>query len=189
MGKRPTSNPSNTELPPGWTALHASTSQGNRYLAVWRAFRDATQFEYACAMTPPVDWLEAEEAVAWVGALREARRGRPDLSEADWQQCVRLLYPTLSEQQRQEPQQLLAAIGALRPLGDVDTVAYVAPVRRRPGRPEWTEALFFRNFHEAKSMAAPSDRLADIAAVFRARNAEIGIELASLRRLLRRFTT
>jgi len=194
MSKRSAERPSN---PVGWEGvgfgLDAATLGGRTYAAVLEAFPDATPFELECALTlsPYLgSFLRAEEAVARVGALRQARRGRPDLSEADWQQCVRLLYPTLGEQQRQEPQQLLTAIAALRPQRGVDTVAYAPPVRRGPGRPGWTEALFLKRWHEAKSKAAPSDRLADIAAVFRARDGKVGgIGIHSLRRLLRRFTT
>lgn len=99
---------------------------------------------------------------------------------------VPILYPVLSE----NPAELLRAIAALRPPGGADAVAYAPPVRRGPGRPGWTEALFLKRWHEAESKAAPSDRLADIAAVFRARDGKVGgISTHSLRRLLRRFTT
>lgn len=189
MTKRPTGEPPHTELPAGWTWHQATTAEGNRHVAVWREFRNATPFEYACAMALPLDWLRAEDAVARVRALRMARRERPDLAEAVWQRCVRLVYPTLSEQERQDAKEIRRAIAVLQPSRGVEAVAYAPPVRRGPGRPAWTEALFLKRWHEAKSKAAPSDRLADIAAVFRARDGKVGgIGVHSLRRLLRRFT-
>lgn len=59
--------------------------------------------------------------------------------------------------------------------------------RRRPGRPPWTEAGFLENLAEAEVNAAPSRRIADIAAQFRDLSGQVGITPDSLRRLLRRF--
>lgn len=138
MGKRPTSNPSDMELPPGWTALHASTAAGHRHLAVWRAFPDATQFEYDCAMTPPVDWLQAEQAVAWVGALREARHERLDLSEDQWRRLVGRIWPHLTERQRRDENEIVAELGLTPPRSarrgrPATDLANSAPGRRKPG--------------------------------------------------------
>jgi hypothetical protein len=60
-------------------------------------------------------FLRAEDAVSRVSALRAARPGRPDLSDADWEQVIDVLYARLNEEQRQKPAELLAAIAALRP--------------------------------------------------------------------------
>lgn len=86
--------------------------------AVHRAFPDVTPFEYHRAMTQseyPYAVLDGKTAVARVAALREARARRPDISEAEWEKWVLLLYPGLSEHQRQDRAGLLAAITAHRP--------------------------------------------------------------------------
>jgi len=90
-----------------------------------------------------------------------------------------LLYPVLSE----NPSELLAAIADLRqPPHDA------LVTRRGPGRPQWTSSEFWDRFHEAQSRAAPSERLADVAAEFRNKAGETGMDPGSLRRLLARFT-
>jgi hypothetical protein len=116
---RSTGERSDAGLPPGWTVLSASTAAGHLYVAVWRAFPDATPFEYGCAMAPlpgqDLGLLRAADAVARVKALREARGGRLDLPEDVWQWCVSDQYPKLSKQGRQNPKAILEAIAMLRP--------------------------------------------------------------------------
>ena len=60
--------------------------------------------------------------------------------------------------------------------------------RRGPGRPPWTEAEFLEHLREAQSKAAPSDRWDDIAAEFRSKDNERGVDPHHLRRLHARFT-
>lgn len=172
--------------------LDAAIIGGPPYEAILGAFPDVTPFELQRAMTlsPYLgSFLRPSEGVARVGALREARPGRPDLSDADWEQVVLVLYHDLNEEQRQNPTGLLAAIGALRPLRDADAVAYAPLVGRGVGRPGWMEALFLEHWYEAESNAAPEHRLADIAAMFRRLDGAIGVTPDYLRRLRRRFTT
>ncbi len=112
MSGRSTGVQSGAELPPGWTALNASTAYGHLHVAVWRAFPDATQFEYGCAVASPPDmgWLRPGEAVARVNALREARRERSDLTEDRWQRLVHREWPHLTESQRQDAHEILAEL-------------------------------------------------------------------------------
>jgi hypothetical protein len=144
MSERSTGERSGRELPPGWTAIDASTVAGSLYVAVWRAFPDATPFEYGWAMAPlpgrDISWLRAADGVARVGALREARGGRSDLPEDIWQWCVNDQYPTLSEQGRQNAKAILAAIAMLRP--QARSASPGAPRRREADtRREIVEAL------------------------------------------------
>lgn len=123
MSEQSTGGSSRGEWPPEWVeeaarlgtdpALWASTSGGAVYLAVWRAFGDATPWEHARAAdgAPGQDWLpEPSDAVARVRALREARRQWPDLSGDTWQQLVEDVAPRLSERQRQDPGAIIAAV-------------------------------------------------------------------------------
>ncbi len=101
-----------------WTGAGLGLDDLQADEAVRRAFPDLTPFEYHCAMTPsqyPYAVLGAKTAVGRVAALREARIGRADLSQAEWEQCVLLLYSSIGEHQRQNPAELLSAIAALRP--------------------------------------------------------------------------
>jgi hypothetical protein len=167
------------QLPPGWTTLHASTSGGARYMAVWNEFPDATPFEHSCATAEPVDWGRPSDGAGRVGALRKARSERPAVSEAVWQRLIRMVYPTLSEQERRDPEEILAAIAALRT--DEDVVVGAPRPRREAGRPAWTEAKFQAHLREAESRAAPSRSPKDIAANFRAHDGTIGIDPDHLR--------
>lgn len=194
MSRRSPGKPTSTEQ--HWEGaglgLDASTRWGPAYAAIGLAFPDATPFEYDCALTLPAyagSWVRAEGAVARVRALREARPERLDLSEADWEHCVRVLYPTLLEQQRENPTEVLTAVAALRPPQHQKDVAQAPLVRRGSGRPGWTAELFLSNWHEAMSKAAPAHRQADIAAVFRCLDGAIGMTPDHLRRLRRRFST
>lgn len=201
MSKRSAERPSN---PVGWEGvgfgLNAATLGGRSYAAVLEAFPDATPFELECALTlsPYLgSFLRAEDAVARVGALREARRGRPDLSEADWQQCVRLLYRVLSEQQRQNPTELLTAVAALRPSHNnnavadpprglsAETVAGLAS--RGPGRPGWRRRPFEEHLERAYRLAEEPKTIPDVAERFVALNGDARIEPEHLRSLLRRW--
>lgn len=180
--------------------LDAATRGGRPYEAILEAFPGATPFEYDCAMIlPPYpgSWLPADDAVARVGSLRQARRGRPDLSESDWQQCVRLLYPTLSEQQRQNPQQLLTSVAALRPLRSDnapadpsrwisgEAVAALAP--GKPGRPGWRRRGFEEHWEHARGLAEDPTSIAEVAFVFVALDGAVGITPEHLRSLRRRW--
>jgi hypothetical protein len=194
MSERSTGDRSGAELPPGWTAGDASTTGGHLYAAVWRVFHDATPFEHGYAMASPGSepgglgppW--GDDAVARVRALREAQGGRSDLPEGVWQRCVLLVYPTLSEQERQNPEEILTAIAVLRPPRGDDAVAHASLARRGPGRPPWTEVAFLEHWREAESRAAPSGRLADIATGFRSLDGTSGVDPDYLRRLRGRFT-
>ncbi len=126
MSERSTGEQSGIELPPGWTAADTTTPGGHLYVTVWRAFPDATPFEFGCAMASPPDpgWIHDSDAVTRVRALREAQGGRSDLPEDVWQRCIRLVYPTLSEQERQNPKEILKAIAAFRPPRDDDAAAH-----------------------------------------------------------------
>lgn len=144
MSGRSTGERPGAELPPGWTAIDASTVAGSLYVAVWRAFPDATRFEHGWAMAllpgQDISWLRAADAVARVGALREARGGRSDLPEDVWQWCVSDQYPMLGEQGRQNAKAILAAIAMLRPQDDPASPG--APRRREEDvRRELVEAL------------------------------------------------
>lgn len=98
---------------PGILDTWASTTRGSLYLAVWRAFPDATTFEqgWAAARAPGHDWVPSpRDAVARIAALREARRQRPDLSDDTWQELVADIVPKLSEGGRQDPEAILVAV-------------------------------------------------------------------------------
>jgi hypothetical protein len=108
--------------------------------------------------------------------------GKPPGTERIWEGAGLgldrpILYPVLSE----NPAGLLRAIAELRPPGNDPP-----PARRGPGRPPWPRAKLLQHLHEARVKAAPSDRLADIAAEFRDLRGEIGVTPDYLRRLLRR---
>lgn len=120
----PTGHPEPT-YPPDWVEeatrlgdsslpdIWATTAWGVVYVAIWRAFRDETPFERDWAMTraPGVDWPpQPSDAVARVRALREARRQRPDWSDATWQEVLGVVAPNLSEGGRQDPGAILAAV-------------------------------------------------------------------------------
>jgi len=112
MSERSTGERPSAELPPGWTVLNSSTTYGHLYVAVWRAFHDATPWEYGFAMASPpnLGWIHASDAVTRVRALREARAQRPDLSDNTWQELVDDKTPSLSERQRKDPEAILAAV-------------------------------------------------------------------------------
>jgi hypothetical protein len=98
--------------------------------------------------------------------------GKPPSMERIWEGAglgldVSALYPVLSENPTE--------------------VRRVPLARRGPGRPPWTEAEFLEHLRESQSKAAPSNRLADIAAQFRDLHGEIGVTPDHLRRLLRSF--
>jgi len=83
-----------------------------------RAFAEMTPFERHCALTgsdDPYVILSPATGIARVLALREARDVRRDLSEAEWQQSVLLVYNGLSQRQQQSASELLSAIAAVRP--------------------------------------------------------------------------
>jgi hypothetical protein len=197
MSERSTGELSGAELPPGWTALNVSTTAGNLYLAIWRAFPDATPFEYGCAMASPPgpSWIRPGDAVARVRALREAQGGRSDLPEDVWQRCVRLVYPTLSEQERQNPKEILTAVAALRPHDDNavadrprglsgQAAAGLAP--RKPGRPGWTRRLFEEHWEAASRLTKEPKTIPNVADHFEALDGTSGIDSESLRVLVRR---
>jgi hypothetical protein len=200
MTERSTGERLGAELPPGWTAIDASTATGHLYVAVWRAFPDATRFEHECALAPlpgqDLSWLRAGDAVARVGALREARGGRLDLPEDVWRWCIRLVYPTLSEQERQNPNEILTAIAALRPDADgrddntiadhprglsVEAAAALAP--RKPGRPAWTRGLFEEHWERAYRLTKKPKTIPRVAAHFEALDGYSEIAPKTLSRL------
>lgn len=115
MSKRSHDKPSNPE---DWDGAGLGLDALRVDDAVRRAFPDLTQFESHRAVTPPqypYAVLDANTAIARVVALREARALRPDISQAEWEKWVLLLYAGLSEHQRQDRAGLLAAIAAHRP--------------------------------------------------------------------------
>lgn len=140
MSERSTGEQPGDEWPPEWVedgarlgvnpVVWATTSGGAVYLAVWRAFPDAPPFEHglALAQAPGIDWLPLPaDAVARVRALREARGGRPDLTEDRWQRLVRRMWSALTEAQRQDAHEILAELGLGAP-------AALEPRERDPSR-------------------------------------------------------
>ncbi len=196
MSERLTGDRPGAELPPSWTALDASTMAGHLYVAVWRAFPDATRFEHAYAMAPlpgqDLGWLRAADAVARVGALREARGGRSDLPEDVWQWCVSDQYPKLSEQGRQNAKAILTAIAMLRPQDDPaitdrprglsgEAAAGLAP--RKPGRPPWTRELFEEHWERAYGLTKKPKTIPRVAAHFKTLDGYPEIDPETLSRL------
>ena len=178
MSERSTDDRSGAELPPGWTAIDASTTGGHLYVAIWQAFHDATPFEHDCAMAPlpgrDISWLRAADVVARVGALREARGGRSDLPEGVWQWCVSDQYPTLSEQGRQSAEAILAAIAMLRPRDDPAS----------PGAPRRREADVRRELVEGLARLAENG---DADPTHEAIAGAMGRDSRTLRRWLKTF--
>lgn len=83
-----------------------------------RAFAEMTPFERHCALTgsdDPYVILSPATMIERSLALREAREARRDLSEAEWQHSVLLVYNGLSQRQQQSASELLSAIAAVRP--------------------------------------------------------------------------
>jgi hypothetical protein len=93
-----------------------------------------------------------------------------------------MVYPTLSEQARQNPDEILAAIEVLRPQAGGGVDASESLARRRPGRPGWTEAELLTHWRAAEA-EAQSQRMADIAACFRGLGGTKGVNPNYLRRL------
>lgn len=110
------------------------------YVAIWREFPDMTQLELDCAIAPPpeISWLQPEDVVARVRAMREARRERRDLSEDHWQRLIGRIWPHLNASQRLNPNEILAELDLTHPkpprrgLPPAD-VANSAQARRKPG--------------------------------------------------------
>jgi hypothetical protein len=96
-----------------------STSPGGAvYLAVWRQFHDATQFEQNMAVSAPPGlhpFPRPHEGVARVTALREARMRHPEFSGRRWERAVAHVWPDLNEAQRQNADEIVAAIEDLFP--------------------------------------------------------------------------
>ena len=134
----PSPGDADSERPPGWTALHASTAGGRLYVAVWREFPDMTQLELDCAIAPPpgIAWLEPVDAVARIRAMREARTRRLDLADDQWQRLVHRAWPNLTEAQRLSAQEILAELELTHPQPrqrpPADGAKW-APAQRKPG--------------------------------------------------------
>ena len=58
---------------------------------------------------------------------------------------------------------------------------------RRPGRPGWTQELFWAHYCDARGRSGPVDTYAAIAAQFEMLDGELGTEPDYLRKLVKRF--
>lgn len=171
VGERSVEQGSGGEPPEDWTAIGTAGPWGHLSLSIRQAVPDVTAFELEMATAPPpaLGSLQDDKAVARVKALRKARGGRPDLPENDWQRCVQLVRPTLSELDAGE---ILAAIAALRPHEDHETAdgrpglsaeAVAALTTRKRGRPGWTRGLFERRLEEADRLTSEPKTNAKVA--------------------------
>ena len=94
-------------------------------------------FERRCATfgTPEVTALgsvlvSAADGIQRVITLREARSHRQDLSRAQWEHLVLLVYPSMMERERQAVPALLGALEAVRPRAGVAPFGTVLTARR-----------------------------------------------------------
>jgi hypothetical protein len=180
--------------------MDTTTTGGYLYVPIWVEFPDVTSFEYGCARASPPDpgLLRPEQAVLRVAALRDARGGRPDLSDGAWQRCVGLVYPTLNEEERQSAEDILTAVGDLRPPQDNDETVAEQPRGRSgeapaglaqgtPGRPAWTRALFEGRWEKAYALTEEPRTIPNVAVWFEALDGTVGIDPEYLRDLRRRW--
>lgn len=152
---------------------------------------------------PPSDWeVTREDVERWYAMhpdafpgfdaapliLNERRRVAADVVRATWPDLPDVLIvdalPKLAGRRRSMADELVDLIAPYHPLPGLDdiTVTPARLVRRGAGRPGWTKSQFLVRLHEAESKAAPSTRLADIAAVFRRLDGRIGVDPDYLRR-------
>ena len=127
LAPREVAEPEDVALPPGMSALQASTLAGYARVTVWRAFPDATDFEYALADGDP----------RVVEGLRGARSKRPDLSDRSFERLLARGWHNLDYLQRASEAEILGELGLSAPepgIGRSRTVLMDAvPSRRKSG--------------------------------------------------------
>lgn len=101
--------------------------------AIWRQVSGATEFDATLALTPFGDVLP-DVAVARAKALVQARRDRPPrVTEDRWQRHLRRVWEDLSEEQQQNPEEVL--IAALKEEAGERAARRLRTTRRPSGRP------------------------------------------------------
>ncbi len=191
---------SRRRLPPGMTAIGASTPAGFLYVTLWRVFGEVTPFDMELARQAPdgsptdphdLDLSQVSplvgNAVVTVAAAHAARGERPDLETNAWERIARVVWPTLSAQQRMDPAEISAAITLISPRSRRARARRTPPPRRGRGRPAWTPRQFWLNLREAEASAAPSRRPDDVAAEFRRLDGSKGVSTEHFMRLRARF--
>ncbi len=151
-------------LPPGWDSSQASTAGGSVYVNVWRVFPDATDFERELASLAPlgsppdpggIDLSEvsptAGYAVVTVAAVRKARNERPDLLDDTWVRSLRMVWSTLTLDQRLDPSEISKAIALISRPGHGLSIGEPPVDRRKAGRPREQPHLFYRRYREARA--------------------------------------
>lgn len=162
--------------------LARTTIFGATYLHVRHTYPDATprEVEWALAMAPGETWFsDAKRGVKRLGALRDARRREPNLSDDAWWAYIGDATPRLSELERQTASKILAAV---RRKMDIDVE--VLKRARHADEPEW-HGLTERAIREAAQVerrgawAGPPEqpRVAE----------RLGVSVSKLRRAMDHF--